>query len=200
MNAPEAAWRLQPLFPNLDEADRRLSLAIYRELARGAPVSLAAESRRRMRDWPGVCYDAEQRVIGFWGLALADTPHRLRVDGHDLFSWCAWDTLFLPAVLGARIEVESTCRGTGAAVRLSLSPASVERADPPGLAVSFVIPEAELLRADMIATFCRYVCFFSSDNAAGAWRAQHPEGFLLSLADAFEVGQLLNRRRYGEAL
>jgi alkylmercury lyase len=205
MTVHEVAQRLQPLFPALDELDRRLSLAIYRHLARGAPVPLkdvfselgmdAGEGLRRMREWPGIYYDSERRVIGYWGLSLASTRHRLRIGRRDLFAWCAWDTLFLPAVLGARIEVASSCRATGAAVRLTVSPTAVESAEPPGLAVSFVVPTGEAVRADVITSFCHYVHFFTSGNAE-----KHPEAFLLPLPEAFEVGRLLNRRRYGHML
>jgi alkylmercury lyase len=205
MTVHEVAQRLQPLFPALDELDQQLSLAIYRKLARGAPVGLkdlfselgmdATEGVRRMRAWPGVYYDGEQRVIGYWGLSLSSTRHRLRISGRELFAWCAWDTLFLPAVLGTRIEVTSTCRGTGEAVHLSVSPTAVESAEPPGLAVSFVVPSGEAVRADVVTSFCHHVHFFTSENAE-----KHPEAFLLSLPEAFEVGRLLNRRRYSRML
>jgi alkylmercury lyase len=201
----EVAQQLERLFPALDELDQRLSLAIYRKLARGAPVGLkdlfsefgmdAAEGVRRMRGWPGVYYDDEQRVIGYWGLSLASTRHRLRIGERELFAWCAWDTLFLPAVLGTRIEVASTCRATGQAVRLAVSPTVVESAEPPGISVSFVVPDGEAVRADVITSFCHYVHFFTAENAE-----MHPGTFLLSLPDAFEVGRLLNQRRYGMAL
>lgn len=195
MTAQEVARRLQPLFPVLDEPDQRLALAIYRELARGAPVGLPAESVRRMQGWPGVYYDDERRVIGFWGLSLAKTRHRLRIGARELFAWCAWDTLFLPALLGTRIEVASTCRATGEAVQLTVGPGAVESAEPPGLAVSFVVPSDEAVHANVITSFCHHVHFYSSASAE-----KHPEAFLLPLPQAFEVGRLLNRRRYGSAL
>ncbi len=206
--AHEVAQRLQPLFPALDELDQRLSLAIYRNLARGAPVHLkdlfseigmdAAEGARRMQPWPGVYYDGEQRVIGYWGLSLASMRHRLRISGRELFAWCAWDTLFLPAVLGTRIDVASACHATGEPVRLTVDPTGVESADPQGLAVSFVVPHSEAVRADVITSFCHYVHFFTSESAASPWREKHPAAFLLPLPEAFEVGRLLNRRRYGD--
>src|SRR5258708_11682514 len=132
--------------PALDPAGQRLSLALYRELARGAPVSpLSLAERVEMRaetvvqqlqTWPGVYYDAEQRVVGFWGLTIAPMPHRLRVHGRELYAWCAWDTLFLPALLGTSVEVESSCRVTGAPVRLMVTPRGVESSDAAGLSVS----------------------------------------------------------------
>ncbi len=138
------------VFPALDEAQRKLSLALYRELERGAPVSPSSladragmpadKAVRQLRSWPGVYYDGEERVIGFWGLTIAPMPHRLRVDGRNLYAWCAWDTLFLPALLAVTTEVESACRATGAPVRLTVTPHGVESAEPAGLSVSFLFP------------------------------------------------------------
>lgn len=208
MSPGEVAERLLPLFPALDEAGRRLSLAIYRALAQGAPVRLAAlfqslgmdagEGERRVRSWPGVYFDSEQRIIGFWGLALGRMQHRLRIGGRELFAWCAWDTLFLPGVLGARAEVLSAC-ATGEAVRLTVGPRAVESAEPQALSVSFVVPEGEAIRTDVVSSFCHHVHFFSPGPAAKAWSEEHREAALLPLAEAFEVGRLFNRNRYGAA-
>ena len=198
------------VFPVLDPTGRRLSLTLYRELARGAPVSpssladrveMPAEAAvRQLRSWPGVYYDGEQRVVGFWGLTIAPMPHRLRVDGRELYAWCAWDTLFLPALLGTSVEVESSCRATGAPVRLTVTPHGVESAEPAGLSVSFLLPDAEAMNANVITSFCHYVHFFSSRKAAKPWLHEHPETFLLSLVDAYEFGRRMNRVRYGAVL
>lgn len=201
MKAPRAvAERLARLFPELDATGRETSLDIYRKLSRGAPVELGDAAARKAKEWPGVYYDAERRVIGFWGLSLAPMRHRLRVGARELFAWCAWDTLFLPAVLGARIDVASVCEATGVPVRLAVQPDAVEWARPRELAVSFVIPDSKAVRADVITSFCHYVHFFASQEAAALWLEKQRDAFLLSLADAFEVGRLLNRRRYGAAL
>jgi Alkylmercury lyase len=169
----EVAGRLDPLFPPLDELGRAISLDIYRSLARGAPVELSDAAARRAREWPGVYYDGER----------------------ELYAWCVWDTLFLPAVLGTRIEVASTCRATGEPVRLVVRPDAVEWSEPRELAVSFVVPDSEAVRANVITSFCHHVHFFASKKAQ-----LPPSAFLLPLEQAFHVGQLLNRRRYGAAL
>src|SRR5437879_1089576 len=164
------------VFPALDPTGQRLSLALYRELARGAPVSPSSLADRvempaevvvrQLRNWPGVYYDGEQRVVGFWGLTIAPMPHRLRVDGRELYAWCAWDTLFLPALLGTSVAVESSCLETGAPVRLTVTPHGVESAEPAGLSVSFLLPEAEALTADVITSFCHdvHVCSLSKPS------------------------------------
>jgi alkylmercury lyase len=110
-------------------------------------------------------------------------PHRLRVDGRELYGWCAWDTLFLPELLGVAAEVGSACRASGAPVRLRVTPRDVQSAEPAGVLVSFLLPEAEAVNADVITSFSHYVHFFSSRDAAQPWLDAHPETFLLPLAD-----------------
>lgn len=201
------AQRLLEVFPRLDDTDRKVSLALYRNLAQGAPVAPRAlaeglglpsvELLRRLTGWPGVYYDDAGSVIGYWGLSLRPMRHRLRIGERVLYAWCAWDTLFLPALLGARAEVESACRASGTRVRLIVSPDGVESAEPGGLQVSFVLPQAEDLKTDVISSFCHYVHFFGSAGEAAPWLEKHPRALLYSLAEAFEIGRIRNRARYG---
>jgi len=194
------------LYPPLEATDQGLSLALYRALAEGEPVAISAlaaelgwlldDVGRRVQRLPGVHYDGVGRVIGYWGLTLDPTTHRLRVGGRDLYTWCAWDTLFLPALLEARATVESVCRGSGQPVRLAIGPSAIEAADPEGLSVSFLLPDPAAMRADPIGSFCCHVHFFGSRRAAEPWLQAQPESFLLSLAEAYEVGQRRNRARY----
>jgi len=204
------AERVVSAFPTLDANGRRLSLELYNELARGAPVSPSAladradmraeEVTRQLQGWPGVYYDGEQRVIGFWGLTIAPMPHQLRVNRRELYAWCAWDTLFLPALLDTTLDVESTCRASGDPVRLRVTTREVESAQPAGLVVSFLLPDAEAMNVSVITSFCHCVHFFRSRDAAHPWLLQRPDTFLLPVEDAFELGRLVNQTRYGAAL
>jgi alkylmercury lyase len=99
-------------------------------------------------------------------------------------------------LLGAKAKVTSVCRGSGEPVRLAVGPGAVESAEPAGMVVSFLLPNAEAVRADLITSFCHYVHFFRSPEAAGPWLYEHPETFLLTLAQAYEVGRRRNRLQY----
>lgn len=192
--------------PRLDEFEQRLSLALYRELARGVPVTpqvLAErveasgdEVARMLENWPAVRRDEQRRIVGYWGLTIVPTRHRLRVDERDLYAWCAWDTLFLPALLGARAEVHSSCRATGAPVQLTVGPDALEAPVPADLALSFVLPEASAMRRDVVASFCSHVHFFRSAELAAACRELPSAAFVLTLGEAFEAGRLRNSGRY----
>ena len=198
--------QLLKVFPALDEIDQKLSLALYRRLAKGLPVALSAiaaevevpitQVEPRVERWPGVYYDDERRVVGYWGLSLKPMSHQLRVDGRKLFARCAWDTLFLPELLGQTAEVLSVCRASGEAVRLCVSHRAVERAEPREMVVSFLFPDESAVRHDVISNFCHYVHFFVSSKDAQPWLAQNSGAFVLSLDEAFEVGQRRNRALY----
>ncbi len=198
------------VFPALDEKDQNVALALYRSLSQGEPVSVAAlagavrlpedDVVKRLSGWPGVYYDQSRHVIGFWGLTIVPMPHRLSANGITLYAWCAWDTLFLPELIGATLDVESTCRGTGQAVRLTATPTGVRQADPAEVVLSFLIPDSDRMNADLITSFCHYVHFFRSPQDALPWLAEHRDSFLLSLADAYELGHRINSARYNESL
>jgi alkylmercury lyase len=85
-------------------------------------------------------------------------------------------------------------------VRLTVTPHGVESAEPAGLWVSFLLPQAEAVNANVITSFCHYVHFFRSSEAAQPWLDERPDTFVLSLADADEVGRCVNKARYGTAL
>ena len=90
--------------------------------------------------WPNVELDDHGRVVAFSGLSLTPTGHRFTVGGRQLYAWCAWDTLFLPALLDQPAHVESSCPVTGAPVRLAVDQSGVRHVDPEDVGVSFPPP------------------------------------------------------------
>jgi alkylmercury lyase len=190
--------------PTLDDDDRRLARALYRNLATGEPVTddaLAKAVNRQTNDvratlasWPGVYRDDADRIIGFWGLALVEMPHQLNVNGRQLFAWCAWDTLFLPAVLNATARIESRDPHNGNTVRLTVDPDRIADRSHPNMVVSFLVPQ-EPLAGDVITDFCHYVHFFTDTQSASAWTAVHDGTFAVALDDAFELGRQWNPAR-----
>jgi alkylmercury lyase len=131
-------------------------------------------------------------VIAFSGLTLRPTKHRLDVAGRSLHAWCAWDTLFLPAMLGQEARVHSRCPITGAAIHLSVAPDGVNASDPAPIAVSFPAPGAGCAE-DITGSFCCHVHFLAGPEAAERWRADHDGGLVLDLDQAFELGRTATR-------
>ena len=142
---------------DLDEAEQLVALALYRELLRGVPVSdnrIAQVQSRDVHDVSALLQapaldsliyrDDNGLIVGFGGLAVVPMNHRFRVNGRTLYTWCAWDALFLVDLLNVRAEIESTCPQTGTVIHLTVSRAGVERIEPSQAVLSFILPDAPL--------------------------------------------------------
>lgn len=194
--------------PTLTLDEQRLAIALYRQLAEGAPVAperLASHLRapaswveETLARWPGVYRDEQGSVIGFWGLAQRPMPpHRLHVEGRELSTWCAWDSLVIPTILGTSARVESVCATTGAPISAEMTPRGVTAVSPSDAVISFLRPEAEF-DEDVIVSFCHHVLFFSSQASGEEWTASRPDAFLLTLEQGFELGRLVLEATYRE--
>jgi len=202
----ELVTTVNDLFPKLTADEQRISVALYRLLAQGRPVAREGLAARValplawvdavLREWYGVFYDAAGEIIGYWGLALKETKHRFRVNGRTLFAWCAWDTLFIPPILGAVAEVESHCPVTSDLIQLTVSSRGVEAANPESTVISFVTPAQAKLKENVVLNFCHYVHFFRSADVAEDWLAKHPGTHLLTLAEAWMLGREKNAAQY----
>lgn len=198
--------------PTMTGEEQHLGLEIYRQLANGEPVqrSRLAEAleipNRAVDDLLGhpnlksLTYaDTEGRIIGFGGLAVREMPHRFRIDGRTLYTWCAWDSLFIPVILRQEAEVESPAPGSTARVRLRVAPDRVKEVQPGSAVMSFLLPTAETFQADALkamAGFCHYIFFFPDHENATAWARSHPDTTVISVSEAFELGCLMVRARW----
>ncbi len=173
-------FRFYPTLLKLLAQGRPLAAA---EIAKAAGLS-ETEVRETLAVEP-IERDDQGRIVGA-GLTLVPTPHRFRVEGRDLYAWCALDTLTFPTLLGARAEVESPCQATGTPVRLTVTPEGVASVDPATAVVSVVPVE----NAPNIRTaFCDHVHFFRSREDASEWLATHPGGMIVSVEEGFALGR-----------
>jgi alkylmercury lyase len=215
--APDQYWEsLRPHLRSFSLEEQRAAVALYQELANGQAVDDAqlgralgvspAESRALLERDSLKCFtyaDDRGRVLGFGGLAVGPMHHRFEVAGRTLWTWCAWDSLSIPEILGRPARVESADPESGELVRLVVTPDGVESVVPDGAVVSFIQPEAQVFdkgAANMMAKFCHFVFFFSSRASGERWVAKHPDTFLYSLDDAFALAKRLNARNFGPVL
>jgi len=196
--------------------EQRLGLEIYRQLAQGEPVlkSDLAEALEAPTDTvdellghanlKSLTYtDKQGQIIGFGGLAVREMPHRFKVDGRTLYTWCAWDSLFIPVILGLEAEVESPAPGSTVRVRLRVAPDGVERIQPPRAVMSFLLPSAQTFQADALkamAAFCHFIFFFPESDSAAESTKGHPDTTVISISDAFELGRSMVSARWRPAV
>jgi alkylmercury lyase len=189
----------------LTEREQHLAICLYRLLAEGEPVEAAVladraklaqdEVDRALAEWPGIFTDERGHVIGFLGLSIRPMPHRLIVGARTRYAWCAFDTLFLPELLGASAEVESRCPTTGEPITLTVVGTEVREVHPAQTVLSY-LHKNEPLDQNVIKTFCHYIHFFANADAAAEWTAAHEDTFTISLAEGSEIARLTNRGRY----
>ena len=187
---------LQIIFPA--RGDAPLAVALLRLLSAGRPVSAAALARAvgradadvvaRVSIWPNIERDEAGAIVGFAGLTLRPTPHGFTVGNRQLHTWCAWDTLFLPALLYETADVRSACPVSGSAVELVVAPDGVTRARPGDLHVSFP-PLAATDTADIPGSFCCHVFFLAGTAAARTWRETRADDTVVDVDAAFELGR-----------
>jgi alkylmercury lyase len=64
--------------------------------------------------------------------------HRFAVDGRELSTWCALDSLFIPEILGRSAQVTSADPESGGTVRLTVAPERIEQVEPNDAVMSFI--------------------------------------------------------------
>lgn len=213
----EAYWSiLEQSLPTFSPEEQRAAVTLYRELAGGEPVSVdrlslalrtPVERTHRLLAKPPlssfVYADENGLIQGFGGLAVAPMHHRFRVESRELWTWCAWDGLFIPEILGSPAIIESQDPETGSIVRLAVSLSALEKADSEDAVVSFVLPESDGFQGESVnvmAKFCHFIFLFESRDSGERWTRRHSGTFLYSLEDAFQLGRWLNARNFGDEL
>jgi alkylmercury lyase len=184
----------------------RLSVSVLGVLATGYPVSrheLAArlaQGRRRdgevdsetllnaaMERLPNVELDEDGR-----GLTLAPTEHQIIFSGPPLFTYCAFDTVLFPALLGRSAEVRSRCHATGVPIRCSIGVEGLETLAPSAAVITLVAPD-QGAHGKTGGSVCRHAHFFASPATAARWRKAHT-GFVLPVAQAHVVARRISAR------
>ncbi len=175
-------------------------------LSRGRPVSITElattvlmsekEVNDILSEWPGVFKNEDGDIISYWGLGLTEMIHQIQIDGKTLYNWCAWDSLFIPPLVGKTAHITSVCPVTKEKIKLVVSKHGVEY-QPASTVMSFVKPQSGIkIDENVITNFCHKIYFFSSEEAASTWVAENPETFVISVEDAFSLGQKNNELRY----
>ena len=181
-----------------------LWLPLMKLLAEGEPVDIAElaaatgrpaeDVRQALAAVPDTEYDEDGRIVN-QGLTLRATRHRFSVDGVQLYTWCALDTLLFPALLDKTALVESVSPTSGTPVRVRVGADEVTHVEPATAVVSLVNP------ADMSSVrsaFCNQVHFFASADDARPWLDNHPGGEVLSVADAYRLAVTMATSMLGQ--
>lgn len=180
-----------------------LNHTVPAHLARGKPLEknvLAAvlhlspeELEQQLARLPDLEVDSQGRIVG-WGITLVPTRHRFQIQGQNLFTWCAFDTVLYPPQLQAEALVQSTCPVTGHVISFVVTPdGRIKNLSQEACVLSLLIPTEQ--RNCGRAGFCEPSLFFWDEHAAAGFLATHPEMILLPVEDAAYVGKRVAQHR-----
>jgi alkylmercury lyase len=182
---------------------QRLSVALYRLLGRGAPVAreqLAAacglsreQVERLMAEFPPTAVELDGRgaVVAFSGLSVVATHHEFVTDEAKLHTWCAFDALFLPEILGKSATLVTHCPASGAELTVELAPGELRAARPSNTVMSIVTPDRKACCDNLRRAFCDQVNLFLDHQTFIGWSRGREGAGCLTLEEA----QLFARRR-----
>ena len=163
-------------------------------LARLAEVTQFAPERvrgvvQKLRERDLVVLDGEA-IAGAYPLTDWRTEHTVRVGEHAIHAMCAIDALGVGKMYGRDVEIDSSCRASGAPIRVATAGngTAVKSITPSRAVVWSGIRDTEGCAAD---TLCTIMAFFASDDALETWRkVEHPDtpGHRLTVEEAMQVG------------
>lgn len=177
---------------------RKVARPLIELLAQGCPVSVeevahatgmpVAEVERGLRDLSDVEWDDAGRITGL-GLTSRPTENAIQIAGRTLYAWCAFDTLLFAALLERPMTIQSRDHATGLPIRISTAVDRVVAAEPPSTVVSWVGARRPEELAALRTSFCTHLHFFGTPATAAGWLAEHPDGTILAVADAYAAGR-----------
>ncbi len=194
----------------LDAQTQRMVVTMFRLLAEGQPVSAARFAdamqipvevvRKIIATVPAEALDRDDdgNVVAFSGLTLEETDHRMEIDGKVLYGWCAFDTLFLSALLGKSAEITSKEPESGETIQFKFGPGGYEGSSE--VVMSLLDAPPEEMRNNVRAAFCHNVHFFANSDSAARYAQDHADLAVVPISDAVALAGLWNERIYGDAL
>ena len=197
---------LPEVLSSLTKEKQELSLAIYNGLEKGKPVNVndlvstttldKNTVSTILTEWPGIFYDDNKEIIGYWGLAIPEMAHKLELNDKTLYGWCAWDTLFLPQLIGKDATIRSKCQTTKEEIVIKLDRYGNLVSGNDNIVVSMLTVDEESIQDDVLGTFCHFIYFFKNKVAGEEWVSKNEGTFLITLGEAIELSQTKNQMQY----
>lgn len=185
-----------------------LSVSTYRLLAGGRPVSprqiadTLNVDQADVENWfsslPASTFerDREGLVTAFIGLSLSPTRHRFSVGGKQLFTWCVFDALFLPEIIGLEARLQTKCPHSGQDLTARIGTGGSVEADPESCVMSWLVPDLDQCRDDLRGAFCNHISLYASRPEFDAAGVGDTGATVLSLNQAVDLARQRNRLRY----
>lgn len=149
-------------------------------------VGRAESAARRLLGRETLLVDDEGRIEGIAGLTLRPTRHRMTYDGTTTHTWCAFDSVGIPAAMGVDATATTDCGYCGAPLTVEIRAGGVDDTDVWGW-----MPALDPDETALITNFCSKADLFCSRDHLDAWyeMAGHPPGEPATMDELLDMGR-----------
>lgn len=194
---------LESLLPKQSKQERFLSKVLYQKLAKGEPVSVSSIATimrnteaivlELLEKLPYVEFNGSHQVVAYRGVTLKPTQHKVVVNNTAIYTWCAFDSLFLLDLLSEDASIQSSCAQCKKSIKLSSvenNPSCLSNSE---VKMSFVIPLQANYESGLQSSFCCKVHFFCDEFCGNKWIENNDDIQLFSMADSLAIAEARNR-------
>lgn len=182
-----------------DDEELALQAAGFAALLDGqvpTPTELAADAglrpdraraaATRLADRETLLTTDDGRIEAIAGLTLRPTRHELTLDGTTINTWCAFDSVGIPAAIGADALARTSCGHCGEQITVPFTAGVTERSDLWGW-----IPALAAGETSLMTNFCAKADLFCSREHLDAWyeSAGRPDGDACAMDELLEMGR-----------
>lgn len=125
-------------------------------------------------------------IEGIAGLTVRPTRHQLTMGGTSIHTWCAFDSVGIPAALGVDATARTSCGHCGDAIEVDFDHGVTDSQDLWGW-----IPALDPTERSLITNFCSKADLFCSREHLDAWyeTAGHPAGDPATMDELLAMGR-----------
>ena len=142
-------------------------------------------------------YSATGEILAYRGVTLNQTKHYVFHNNVKIYTWCAFDTLFLADLLVEPVSIFSNCPACGKAISCKVTDRNLISSKDSDIVMSFIIPDKVDFCEDLQNAFCCKVYFFCNQQCGSEWINLSPEIALFNLAESLVIAQERNRQFLG---
>ena len=206
-NLQSTIEQLRNLLPDLKTEERQISKILYQKLALGKSVSIETisnelqKSIQDIQDYLNqmeyVEYNVTNEISAYRGVTLRQTTHCVFHNAFKVFTWCAFDTLFLADLLDKPVKITSNCPTCNKAITINKPDRDHKSLKETNTVMSFIIPDKVDYCEDLQSAFCCKVHFFCNGQCGSEWINLSSEIGFFNLEESIVIAEERNRRFMG---